>query len=353
MRPSITLRAGSEAMRIVRERGLRAEDIDVLPGASGGPKWLALSGLDRYLFGEFLQQPRDRPLHLIGSSIGSWRLACLAQRDPVTALDRAQEAYLEQRYPPNPSATLVTEVSQRLLDILLGPTGDREILENPWRKLHVVTAQCRGLAASDHRWLQTASLAIAAGGNLLSRRALTLQMRRVVFHAPGAESPFLGLADLPTAHLPLTEQNLRPALLASASIPLVLLGVRIPGQPGGVHRDGGIIDYHLDLDFGAGQGLVLFPHFYPHVVPGWFDKRLQWRRGGEINFRRALIIAPSPEFVASLPHGRIPDRKDFYRMSDDERIPAWREVVRASGHMADELHELLQTGRVADRLEPL
>src|SRR5688572_33465778 len=95
----LSIRAGPDALRIVRERGLRAEDVDVVPGASGGAKWLALAGLDRYLFGEFFQQPRARPLHLIGSSIGSWRMACLAQRDPVAALRRGHGAYVhEQRY---------------------------------------------------------------------------------------------------------------------------------------------------------------------------------------------------------------------------------------------------------------
>ena len=63
---SLTLRAGPDALRMIRERGLRAEDVDVIPGASGGPKWLALAGLDRYLFGEFFQAPRARPLHHIG-----------------------------------------------------------------------------------------------------------------------------------------------------------------------------------------------------------------------------------------------------------------------------------------------
>ena len=61
---------GPEALRHLRERGLRAADVDVIPGASGGAKWLALAGLDRYLFGTFLRGPRDRPLHCIGSSIG-------------------------------------------------------------------------------------------------------------------------------------------------------------------------------------------------------------------------------------------------------------------------------------------
>ena len=86
MYSALTLRAGPDALRLVRERGLRAQDVDIIPGASGGAKWLALAGLDRFLFGEFLQQPREKPVHLIGSSIGSWRMACLAQRDPVAAL---------------------------------------------------------------------------------------------------------------------------------------------------------------------------------------------------------------------------------------------------------------------------
>src|ERR671912_722692 len=102
---SLTLLAGPDAYRLVRERGLRAEDVDVLPGASGGAKWLALPGADRFPFGELFQQPRARPLHLIGSSIGSWRMACLAQRDPVAALARGHHAYIHaQRYSAKPSA---------------------------------------------------------------------------------------------------------------------------------------------------------------------------------------------------------------------------------------------------------
>ena len=75
----------------------------------------------------------------------------------------------------------------------------------------------------------------------------------------------------------------------------MLEGVRIPGRDGEVHWDGGVIDYHLDLDFGTGDGLILYPHFYDHIVPGWFDKALGWRRGTPANFDRVLLIAPSKE----------------------------------------------------------
>src|SRR5215218_4882113 len=129
MTSSLTLRAGATALDIVRERGLRAEDVDIMPGASGGAKWLSIAGIDRYLFGEFLQQPRARPMHLIGSSIGSWRMACLAQRDPLAALERGHHGYIfDQRYPPRPSPREVTTVLSNILDDMLGPAGVEEIL---------------------------------------------------------------------------------------------------------------------------------------------------------------------------------------------------------------------------------
>ena len=351
--PSLTLRAGPDALALVRERGLRAEDVDVLPGASGGAKWLALAGLDRYLFGELLQAPRSRPLHLIGSSIGSWRMACLAQRDPVAALARGHRAYIhEQRYSARPTAREVTEVLGRALDLLLGPTGVDEILSHPWARLHVITAEARGLAASARRPLLVAGLALAAAGNVLSRRTLGWGFRRCIFHSAGDDTPFRHIADLPTAHLALTRENLRAVLLASGSIPLLLEGVRIPGETGGVHWDGGVLDYHLDLDFGVGDGLVLYPHFYAHVVPGWFDRTLRWRRARGANFRRALLVAPSDAFVASLPGAKIPDRRDFYTLSHDERIRRWEAVRAASQRVGEELRELVETGRIADAVRP-
>ena len=349
---SLTLLAGPDAYRLIRDRGLRAEDVDILPGASGGAKWLALAGLDRYLFGEFLARPRQRPLHLIGSSIGSWRMACLAQRDPIAALGRGHHAYIyEQRYSPRPSTAEVSAVLGRALDLLLGPTGVDEILSHPWARLHVITAEGRGLTASSRRPVLAAGLALAIAGNLVARRALSLQLRRWIFTSAGDETPFAHLADLPTRHAVLTRSNLRDVLLASGAIPLLLEGVRIAEAPGGVHWDGGVLDYHLDLDFGHGDGIVLYPHFYAHVVPGWFDKSLKWRRARATNFRRALILAPSEQFVASLPGGKIPDRRDFYSMPEAERMRRWQAVVDASEALGAELRELVETGRIADRVQ--
>ena len=52
-------------------------------GASGGPKWLVLHGLDRVLFPWLLANANaSAPLHSVASSIGSWRFACLGARAP-------------------------------------------------------------------------------------------------------------------------------------------------------------------------------------------------------------------------------------------------------------------------------
>ncbi|MBL0169736.1 MAG: patatin-like phospholipase family protein [Gemmatimonadaceae bacterium] len=365
MPSALTLRAGPRALALIRERGLRLDDVDIFPGASGGAKWLAIAGLDRYLFGTFLRQPstdasasasapaRVRPLHCIGSSIGSWRMACLAQRDPVAALARGHHAYIyTQRYSPKPGPREVTQVLTRCLDDILGAHGVDEILSHPFARLHIITAQGRGLATSQRRLVLATSIALAVTANLVQRRSLSLQFRRTVFHGEGDTSPFAQLRDLPTTHRALTRDNLRDALIASGSIPLLVEGGRIAGRPGEVHWDGGVLDYHLDLDFGSGDGLVLYPHFYPHVVPGWFDKSLPWRRARAKNFERALLIAPSPEFVASLPGGKIPDRRDFHAFPSEERERRWQTVLDASAQLGDELHELIATGRVAEHIHP-
>ena len=353
MASALTLRAGPHALRIIRERGLRPEDIDIFPGASGGAKWLSIAGLDRYLFGEFFRAPRTRPMHLIGSSIGSWRMACLAQKDPLSALARGHNGYIhDQRYSPRPSPREVTEVLTKILDDLLGPDGVEEILSHPWAKVHVITALGTGFAANDRKWSLITALAIAATANFVSRRYLSLQMKRYVFHSAGSDTPFLHLSDLPTTHLPLTRENLRAVLLASGSIPLVLEGVTIPGREGELHWDGGVVDYHLDLDFGPGDGIVMYPHFFDHIVPGWFDKAIKWRRGTAVNFDRVLLIAPSQEYVRSLPGGKIPDRSDFYSMPEAERIKRWAQANEMSDRLGEEMHELIATGKLADRVQP-
>ena len=46
--------AGPVALAHLRERGLRAADVRVIPAAAGGAKGLVLNPLDRFLFGHWL-----------------------------------------------------------------------------------------------------------------------------------------------------------------------------------------------------------------------------------------------------------------------------------------------------------
>ena len=118
MASPLTVLAGPDALAELRSHGLRPDRVRVLAAASGGPKGLVLHGLDRVLFPWLLA--RRTPLHAVGSSIGSWRLACLAQPDPVAALERFADAYVAQRYPSKPPPAEVSRQSAGILDAILG-----------------------------------------------------------------------------------------------------------------------------------------------------------------------------------------------------------------------------------------
>ena len=194
------------------------------------------------------------------------------------------------------------------------------------------------------------SAAITASGRIGA------SFERLVFHAPGgtgtSADSSIRFVDLVTRTVPLEPANVRPALLASGSIPLVMAGVRdTPGVPGTLF-DGGIIDYHFDFRFRRRPGLVLFPHFFDRITPGWFDKPLRWRRPRLEDLDDVLMIAPSDAFVSALPGGRVPDRNDFLRLGTAERIRRWKDVVDRCRVLADELHELIETQRLAEAVLP-
>ena len=135
---------------------------------------------------------------------------------------------------------------------------------------------------------------------------------------------------------------------------MVLSGVRdIAGAPRGIYRDGGVIDYHLDLPQSAPDRLTLYLHFIDRIVPGWFDKKLSWRKPHPSHVDRTILVSPSREFVSRLPHSKIPDRRDFVNFEPEERLRAWHTAVDMCDELADEFHEVLETDQLAARLEPL
>lgn len=353
---TLTLQAGPAAMRILRERGLRPQDIRVIAGAAGGPKWLVLSGLDRLILGTWFED-RTTPLFLVGSSIGAWRFAALSRRRPLEALDRFERAYIHQRYETHPTARDVSRESQKIMDAFLDDEGVREILAHPFFRINMLAVRCKGVLAADTKFPLGVGLIGAALANICSRRLLSLFFQQTLFSDPRHGPPFQTKNGFSPGRVHLSGDNFRKALLASGAIPLVMCRLSdIPGAPPGAYRDGGIIDYHLDLPFGvAGDGLVLFPHYTDRIIPGWFDKRLTWRRPNPEHMAHLLMVSPSREFVADLPFGKIPDRNDFRHFfgDDDRRIDYWKAVSRKSRHMAEELVELTASGRMADRVRPI
>jgi hypothetical protein len=327
--------------------------VGTIAGASGGAKWLVLSQLDRAILQNVVPNMTG-PVHLIGSSIGSWRFACYAQKDPIAAIERFEAAYLAQTYSEKPDIHEITARSREILRMILGDSGVEEILTNPRFRMHVMAVRSRHILASENRCLLAAGLITAAMLNAVSRKTLGLFFERALFFDRRDVPPFFDLSGFPLQRIELSPENLLDAVVATGSIPLVLSGVRdIHGARSGVYRDGGVIDYHLDLPHSAHESLTLFPHFYDRIVPGWFDKKLRWRRPHPGNVDRTVLISPSAEFVSRLPNAKIPDRTDFVKFSPKERVKAWRGCVAACTELADEFNEVMACDQLAARLQPL
>ena len=346
---ALHIHAGPKALAHIREHGLKPEHIGIIPAAAGGPKGLILGPLDRFIFGPWLAQSRQ-PVHLVGASIGAWRMASACLHDPVAAFERLEHDYIHQHYELAPGQKRVTaeQVSREFGRNLQAFYGGRiaEVLQHPRYRLHVVTSHGRHLLRREHPLATPLGYAGAYLSNALARPALGAWLERVVFSSQGP-LPF-ATRDFRTRQHPLTETNFMPAVQASCSIPFALQAVHdIPGAAPGAYWDGGITDYHLHLDYRSprpGPGIVLYPHFQRQVVPGWLDKALKWRHKATPFLDSMLLLAPDPDWVRRLPNGKLPDRTDFTRYANDlpARIQVWSTAARASEQLASEFAHWLQ-----------
>lgn len=356
-RKSMALLAGPAALARIRDEGLRPEAVRVLAGAAGGPKFLVLAGLDRFLFGGWLSG-RNAPLHLVGASIGAWRFAAASTADPLETLTRFRRAYMAQTYSPRPDPAEITGMTRRIMNRFLGDDEIDAILGHPTHRLTVLAVRSRPAVFARRRAAMGAGLAGAALANLAQRRLLGLFFERAPFMDPREPPPFADMNGFPIRRSPLNRRNFRDALLASGSIPLVMEGVSgIPDAPPGLYWDGGVIDYHLDIPFlpPDEDGIALFPHYTDRIIPGWLDKKLTWRRPAAVHMENVLLVAPSRDFVRKLPGGRIPDRRDFHRFAgrDEARIAAWQRAVAAGERMAEDFAELVESGRIREAVRPM
>ena len=347
----IELYAGKTALRTIHEQGFSQNLFTSFLGASGGPKWFSLYGLDKYLFGDFFKD-RTQELNLIGSSAGAFRSACFAQANPVAAIERFASHYCATIYPEKPKPRDITDKAEILLRDVVSEFGVDEILNNPVFKAHFIVAKAKGFVQYENTMLQGLGLAKSYVGNRINRKHLKSQFERFVFHHPHSEFTLQDPDNIPTQHVSLSESNLMPALLASGSIPMVMAGIQdIPGAPLGMYRDGGVIDYHFDFEI-QNKGLCLYPHFNPTLKPGWFDKSSK-RVARSEHYDRTVLICPSKEFINALPYGKIPDRNDFVDLDVATRQKYWNTVLQETERTAESLDSAIKTGEIIKLIKPL
>lgn len=375
---ALHIHAGPLALQALAKNGLQPGDVGTIPGAAGGPKGLILGALDRFLFGEWLPRS-EQPVDLVGASIGAWRMATGCLNQPVAAFEQLEHDYIHQHYElapgqKRPTAAFVSELFGKNLQAFYGGRVN-EVLSHPRYRLHIITSRGRHVLNSEHGLRTPLGYVGAFLTNTLHRKSMGAWLERVVFSSRDAVATGAACAPLPfatddyrTRQVPLSAANFNLALQASCSIPFILRAVHnIPGAPPGAYWDGGVTDYHLHLNYpaagraamksvavraidtGAGdlndhKGLVLYPHFQKAVVPGWLDKKLTWRHHATHHLDTMVLLAPNPEWVKTLPNGKLPDRTDFAHYGNDlaGRIKAWTAACSASAQLVDEFAAWLE-----------
>lgn len=356
MSDNLTILAGATAYRHIKENGLSPDDINAMLGASGAAKWLSIYGLDSVIFSQWFSG-RTRPLHLFGTSIGAWKFAAAAQTNCREAFDRLRHAYTHQHYRGRVSAVQIARETRRIMDEFLTNQAIDEILSHPWIRIGFSAARCKGLMGSKHGLVQAIGVGQAFALNAISRNLQQFCFERVLFHHPQYDTGILEEDDFPTIPIPIDRKNFSKAILASGSIPMVMQGVTyIAGAPEGTYRDGGLLDYHPAFSLSPEQtGFILYPHFYTELTPGWFDKKFPKRRVKGRAVDRMILLAPSLEFVATLPFGRIPDRRDFVRLMgrNNERISAWNKAAEMCRVLGDEFMDAAENGSIRDKVKKI
>jgi len=347
---SLCIYAGPKARQLLERQGLSPSDVGVIPAAAGGPKGLILGPLDRFLFNEWLPQSQQT-IDLVGASIGAWRMATACMSQSREGFLRLEHDYIHQHYELKkgekyPSAQQVSNTFRESLDEFYGG-HIAQLLSHPRFRLHILTSRGKGILQNENSLLTPLGYGLAFALNVVHRKWMGALLERVVFSSGQSQLPF-STNDYITQHLQLTEQNFMDVLQGSCAIPFVLKAVQhIHGAPQGAYWDGGITDYHLHLNWqteatsnsksNTGK-LVLYPHFQKAVVPGWLDKSLKWRHGASSFLNHTVVLAPNPEWVQTLPNGKLPDRSDFARYGQDlkARVKVWQAASQASQQMVDD-----------------
>lgn len=350
---ALSIRVGQLARQHIRSEGLQARHVDTIPGAAGGPKGIGIHGLDQAIFGDFLAKAPQRRT-LIGSSIGSWRFASIAAHGAKHGTDLLADLYTHLQFHKKMTRDEVGQVCREMLHQLIH-SKEQNIIEHPEYHLSILAVKSSHIFKSDRTLALMASVFGIVASNAIARPKMNVFMQRVIAQSQH-ERPFKIKNDgFKTHYFDLTPDNLEDWLMASASIPIAVPAVRnIADAPQGAYRDGGLIDYHIDLPFQS-QGLVLYPHFSDSIIPGWFDKMLKNRKSNPVNQARTVLISPSEAYLKSLPLGRLPDRKDFALKGLDQtkRIQLWKQSIAESQRLGDAFLDLIEKQQFESVLQDL
>jgi hypothetical protein len=346
-------KAGAAILNVVRDEGLSPARIKAFAGPAGGPKWFVSVGFDRAVMKSGLLDNGNRVL-LAGSSAGAWRCLAMACVDPEAAYEALRVAYSRNTFDATDTPVSVAAAIRGNVDAFIGDEDVDFILNHPNYDIAIHTVRAKSIAASENKAGQGAALLGAVLLNAINPKYMRPFYERAVFYtgrpAPDFVSTFNGAA------VRLTAANLRRAATATGSLPYIIAGVAdIPGAPDGVYRDGGITDYQLNQDYASTPGMTLFFHYQERVTPGWFDKKLKWRKPAREVTADVLQVFPTEYFVKTLPNRRIPDRNDFieYVHNPSERIRIWDEVSELSNILGEEFMNDVESKRLRDLVEPL
>ena len=350
---SLKIQAGSLAKQLIEKEGLDAGQVDMIPGAAGGPKGIGLMGLDQAIFGAFLPQAKQRRF-LIGSSVGAWRFAGIIAQGEKLGPEKLAELYINLPFHKKMKMAEIEKISRDMLHGILGDQTQK-LVDHPDYHLTIIAAKAEKSFQSDQKLALYSSLLGIIGNNAISRDRLNKYMQRVI--SQPEQFPQFQIQDdaFKTHYINFNRDNVSDWLMASGSIPGVTPAVKnITNAPEGAYRDGGLIDYHIDLPFKS-KGIVLYPHFTDSITPGWFDKMFKSRKANPENQARTLLLSPSQEYLQSLPLGRLPDRKDFVMrgLEPAKRIQLWKQSVAESQRLGDEFLELVEKQNFVEVMQDL
>lgn len=357
MKKYLIFRAGQGIYDILKEEGLKRNRVQVFAGPAGGPKWFVSVGLDRALIQTgFLVRADGVKTLLAGSSAGAWRCLAMACTNPLDAYEKLRIAYSRNIFTAQDTATTISAKLRGNVDSFIANEDIESIINNKYFNVAVHVVRSKGAAASSNKRVEGLALVTAGLLNVINSGLMCLFYDRVIFYTGTRKPSFLTNSFFGTSHI-LTPENVRSVALATGSLPYIIAGVtNISGVDSGVYRDGGLLDYQLNQDYSPGKdGLTLFFHYQERITPGWFDKRLTWRKPSEDVTNRVLQIYPGQDFVDLLPDKRIPDRNDFitFVKSPSERIKRWDKVSKISEVLADYFFESVESGKIKDLVQPL